>query len=71
MLQYGQKYHLIENDYKDILGTILYGNSLDDFQRMNYLVEMVGNLSKIYDKTPSLDDFVDMGGVVLSSDLQG
>ena len=61
VLQYGQKYYLAENDYKDILGTILYGNSLDDYQRMNSmgssLAEMVGNLSKIYDKTPSLDDY--------------
>ena len=61
VLQYGQKYYLIENDYNDILGTILYGNSLDDFQRMNSmgssLAEIIGNLSKIYDKTPSLDDY--------------
>ena len=61
VLQYGQKYYLIENDYEDILGTILYGNSQDDIQRMNSagssLVEIIGTLSKIYDKTPSLDDY--------------
>ena len=61
VIQYGQKYYLEENDYKDVLGTILYGNSLDDFQRMDAagssLQEIIGNLSKIYDKTPSLDDY--------------
>ena len=61
ILQYGKRHYLNEQEHKDVLGAVLWGNSLEDFNRMeatgSTLKEIVDNLARIYDKTPSLDDY--------------
>ena len=61
ILQYGKRHFLNEQEHKDVLGAVLWGNSLEDFNRMeatgSTLKEIVDNLARIYDKTPSLDDY--------------
>ena len=60
ILQYGKKHYLNEQEHKEVLGATLWGNSLEDFNRLDAtgstLKDIVDNLAKIYDKTPSIDD---------------